>query len=578
MSTIATFISPPAVSPNLVWDSRGDLLPLTPHPRVEREADVAAIVVSRNRPDLAAQMLRQLQAMGPGLRMDTYLVEMGTDPAKCSAECTFHYDDPQFRGKCYGHNVGLRIARANARYRYYWILMNDLIFEDGVDTIGELVRVADAHPEIAVLSPSEPTSSYEDARPRERGDCHLVSTCDYLALLVRAECVDTTGFLNPAFKYCWGAIHELAYKLYRDGCRVAYCDTVTMLHLGGTTYGQAKDTPSRDLYTHRAKEFAARYFMEHYGNDWDEHFSRVLPPDIRENTFRAHRQVWESALRKNARSDSPREGNVLGRIARSIHQVVRSPKETRESLRAQIDALHPWYYDVEIGGLRVIPGIGSRQSAEELQGRVTYRTVLLVDRVAERFDFRGKRLLDVASNCAYWSARYAERGAVELTAIEGRADYVRQGELYWKHNTFLPEGAYRFIQGNVMAGDTWEQARERGPFDFTLCCGILYHVPDYRKLLKYIASCTREAVLIDTRVEPEERLVEEPGGWCFDAIIETREKIVPRLEGLTDTMRELGFEVEQIQPPDGPVPDGLQGPDDYSQGHRVTLLCRRKPA
>ncbi len=542
---------------------------------MEREADVAAIVVSRNRPDLAAQMVRQLQVMGQNLRMDTYVIEMGSDPEKRSPDCTFHYDDPDFRGKCYGHNVGLRIARANARYRYYWILMNDLIFEEGVDTIGELVRIADANPEIGILSPTEPTSSYEGAQPQAKGDHHLVSTCDYLALLVRADCVDQVGFLNPTFKYCWGAIHELAYKLNSQDYRVAYCDHVTMLHLGGTTYGQAKNTPPRDEYKRRAKQFAARYFVEHYGNAWDELFSRVLPAGIKENTFRRHRQIWEAGQRPASDADLGNSQRVFGKIARSLHWVVRPSKDSREDLKTQIDALHPWYYDVEIGGLRVIPGIGSRQSAEELQGRVDYRTHLLVDEIEKRYDFRGKRLLDVASNCAYWSARYAERGAIALTAIEGRADYVRQGELYWKHNRFLPEDACRFIQGNVMAEETWQQVQPHAPFDFTLCCGILYHIPDYRSLLKMLSEHTREAVLIDTRVDSEECVVEEPGGWCFDAIVETREKIVPRLDGITDTMGDLGFTVERIQPPSIPVPQGLQGPDDYSQGHRVTLFCRR---
>ena len=152
MSTIETIAPAPKSSRCDVWDERGELVPLTPAPAVEHEADVAAIVVSRNRPDLVDGMVRQLQDTGRHLTMDIYVVEMGTDADKLSTHCSLRYDDPDFRGKCYGHNVGLRLARARGRYRYYWILMNDLIFEEGPDVIQELVDVADANPTIAILS------------------------------------------------------------------------------------------------------------------------------------------------------------------------------------------------------------------------------------------------------------------------------------------------------------------------------------------------------------------------------------------------------------------------------------------
>ncbi|MBN1674478.1 MAG: hypothetical protein JXR37_25745 [Kiritimatiellae bacterium] len=560
-----------------VWDEAGQLRPLVPAPPVDEKADVAAIIVNRNRADLTDALVGQLQSMAENLRMDVFVVEMGSEGDGISRHGSFHYADADFRGKCFGHNVGLRVARATAKYRYYWILMNDLVFEDGVDAVGELVRIAEANPDIAIISPTETAGACPWGKPVPGRTHRTVPTCDYLCLLVRAEAVEKVGFLNPDFKYCWGAIHELAYKLYTRDWRVAYCDKVTVRHLGGTTYGKAAKTASRAEYQKKAKAFAARYFVEHYGTDWDDVFTRALPEELNWFSFRNTRGQWEAGdVQPPARRNLLRR--LVRRARREVKRLLRVARALSRSgrLRRQIDSLNPWYYNVSIGGLEVVPGIGSKQSAEELINRVAYRSRLLVDRVQQKYDVEGKRILDIASNCAYWSARYAERGARSLLAVEGRIDYVRQGLLYWDNNRFMPRGAYRFLHGNVMAHDTWDQIRLEAPFDFTLCCGILYHVPAYRRLIEDIASVTTEAILIDSRVSDSgEKLIEEPGGHCFDAIVETRVKLRPNVDSLFEVLRRVGFEPLSLGSA-GPVPVGLRGADDYEAGNRIALLALRK--
>ncbi|MBI4833059.1 MAG: methyltransferase domain-containing protein, partial [Candidatus Lindowbacteria bacterium] len=489
-----------------IWDEDGELVPLNPPPAVKHKADVAAIIVSRNRPDLVDPMVAQLKKMGRGLSVDIYVIEMGSEPEKVSQYASLNYDDKDFRGKCYGHNVGLRFARSKGSYRYYWILMNDLVFEDDVDTLGEMVRIAEADPKLAILSPTEPEGPYVACKPRAGSDYHLVTTCDYLALLVRASTVHDVGFLNPDFKYSWGAIHQLAFKHYSKGWQVAYCDRVTMKHLGGTTYGKVKGTVSRDEYQWRAKEFAARYFVEHYGRKWDEEFSKALPPEIETNNFPIHRQLWESVFEPEEAEFLPKAvpckdafPTIVRTIGDRLRKIVTKTNPTA-SLRQRIEDLHPWYYDVTIGGIKVTPGIGSKETPEQLIGRTRYCARLWVDEVAKRYNFKGKRLLDIGSNCGYYSARYAELGAASLVAVEGRADSVKQGWLYWNNNEFMKHGAYEFMHGNIVKNETWKQIKQRAPFDFTLCCGILYHIPDYEKVLRNAASVTREAMLIDTRV------------------------------------------------------------------------------
>lgn len=253
-------------------------------------------------------------------------------------------------------------------------------------------------------------------------------------------------------------------------------------------------------------------------------------------------------------------------------------KLTGIALRAQLDRLNPWFYKLEIGGEPITPGIGVDTPPEHLVQRHEYRRPLLVDETLKRYNFAGKRLLDIACNCGYWSSIYARQGAAGYLGVEARDRVVEQAWVHWQHGQFLPEGAYQFLHGNVMDEAVWDTIRAEAPFDFTLCGGILYHVTDYRWLLDQIAGVTREMLLVDTRVEPEEKQVDEPGDLKFNGVpnagTEAITKTVPRLDLLTAHLKQLGFNVERVKP-NAKIPDCLWGPDDYNRDLRVTLFCRR---
>jgi hypothetical protein len=279
-----------------IWSEEGWLSQLNSVSAGERTADVAAIIVNRDRPDLVDELLEQLRGMGRNLVIDVFIIEMGSDPAHLHEDHTYYYSDEEFRGKCFGHNVGLRIARHTGQYRYFWILMNDVRFDPDIDAIQQLIDTSDKFPDIAILSPTELDSLYPASRPDKSKEFHVVSTCDYLGFLLRAKAVDEVGFLNPVFKYSWGAIHEYSYFLYKNKYRIAYSDKVVMKHLGGTTYGKTKNTISRESYQENAKAFCTNYFRDTYGDDWDDKLSSVLPEDIQINTFKLHRKYWENEV------------------------------------------------------------------------------------------------------------------------------------------------------------------------------------------------------------------------------------------------------------------------------------------
>jgi hypothetical protein len=245
-------------------------------------------------------------------------------------------------------------------------------------------------------------------------------------------------------------------------------------------------------------------------------------------------------------------------------------------LQKKIDGLNPWFYPVTIDNINVVPGIGSTWNAKKLTNRIKYRHKLLVHEVTRRYNFKDKSILDLACNCAYWSAIYAKYGASFVFGVEGRPKVCQQAKLYWDHNKFLPKEKYSFICGNVLDPQVWGIINSYKQFDVTLCAGILYHIPKYRDLLRRITSITREIIIIDTRVGPStEQPIAEPGDLCFNAIEQTRVKTIPYLPNIIKCLDEANFSCE-VLPVTFKSPPGLRDQDDYNEKRRVTILARRK--
>ena len=91
---------------------------------------VAILVVSRNRPDLATATMAQLRRVVQTPH-DVYLVECGTERDKLIPESTLVYHDPGFAtGKAWCHRLAFEYAKLRGRYRYFWLMMNDLVLEE----------------------------------------------------------------------------------------------------------------------------------------------------------------------------------------------------------------------------------------------------------------------------------------------------------------------------------------------------------------------------------------------------------------------------------------------------------------
>lgn len=258
---------------------------------------IAAILVSRNRPDLVEDTVQFVR--GNSKDVELCVVESGTDQDKLTEHTTIWYDDPDYRGKVLAHNIGMHYMLMNREYDYFWFFMNDTPFQTTSFDVGKkLASILQKNPHIGALSPTSISDGYASSHPQGSKKPRVVTTTDYLNLMVPAQVVKDVGFLNPDFNYSWGAIHEYSYKLYQLGLAVAYTDQVTYKHLGGSTYTNKTNTIKREDYKQRAKEFAAQYFVKEYGNDWDKKFWETANReyDIEVNTYELHRAFWEKAL------------------------------------------------------------------------------------------------------------------------------------------------------------------------------------------------------------------------------------------------------------------------------------------
>lgn len=234
-------------------------------------------IVNRNTPELAENQKRQIELMATRI------------PSLDNEIIIYNCDEEPFQGKLMGHYRALQEHRDKS-CDYYWFNHPDLSFAIDMDCLSKLLTAMEKNPWVAVISPTEDKSFYPDMY-KKGYKWHPVSACNYLSLLIRGSIIEKLGFMNPDFTYCWGAIHEYSYKVYKNGWGVVYCDIAKMHHFGGTTYGK-KDTISIETYHKNAREFARDYFVNNYGKNWDKEFAKVLPSAVM-NTFSIAKKNWE---------------------------------------------------------------------------------------------------------------------------------------------------------------------------------------------------------------------------------------------------------------------------------------------
>jgi len=277
---------------------------------------VAIILMNRDLPEQTDRLYAEVAAQGTGLEKKIFVIEAGSAPERRSRHMTHWYEDDPYRGRYFAWNAGLEIAAAERDWDYYWFLANDISFRAEEDALSELVAVMEAEPRLALIGPAEPEADdYEGCFPQPGRRWHKASTVHGLAHLIRGQAIREVGYANPEFHYSQGAGTEMTYRFYREGWSCGYSDRVSLWHQGASTYGNVVPI-SRHEYLRLAREFACSYFVEKYGENWDEQFSSVLPVDVEINTFPIQREIWERPMTPEYR---PPKWRVIGsRIKRAL--------------------------------------------------------------------------------------------------------------------------------------------------------------------------------------------------------------------------------------------------------------------
>lgn len=140
---------------------------------------------------------------------------------------------------------------------------------------------------------------------------------------------------------------------------------------------------------------------------------------------------------------------------------MKTAKQTAKhaGLREQIDALGPWFHNMDIDGERTAPD-------HFLGDYPAFKFARFAHALPE--DMSGMSVLDIGCNAGFYSITMAERGAAEVIGIDSDPRYLAQARFAAER---LGHPQIRFEQLSV-----FDVAKLGRRFDFVIFMGVLYHL------------------------------------------------------------------------------------------------------
>ena len=254
---------------------------------------ICTVISHRNRPDLADALFNRVKELSKTVSNRVLIVDCGGDPYNRTANPCYWYPDPEFKdGKIRGHIEGVKLLGLD--YDYYWLLHPDLTFNDD-EALMKLLKVMCENPEIGLLSPT--FNGQYSGNYIGDGDWHPVACVDYLSLLIRGDALREVGVLDGDFKYSVGADLDYGYRMWKHDWSVGFCDTSTMRHMGGTTYGApGTGTISRREYVVNSGLNVFSVLSRKYGESWGEHMNDAIPEYVTGNQIMF---CWDNRGKRN---------------------------------------------------------------------------------------------------------------------------------------------------------------------------------------------------------------------------------------------------------------------------------------
>lgn len=136
----------------------------------------------------------------------------------------------------------------------------------------------------------------------------------------------------------------------------------------------------------------------------------------------------------------------------------RGSRYTADELRRQVEALGPWFHDIDLGeGVRTAPNHPLGNFLEEIWAHV--------GRYLPE-DLTGSTVLDIGCNAGFYSQQLRRRGA-NVLGIDHDERYLSQARFAAEVNGLDIE--YRLM-------DTYDVDRLQQRFDYVLFMGVFYHL------------------------------------------------------------------------------------------------------
>ena len=135
------------------------------------------------------------------------------------------------------------------------------------------------------------------------------------------------------------------------------------------------------------------------------------------------------------------------------------PVTREEKLKERIEALAPWFHNIELGGIRTAP--------DHFLGDYPNFKFRRFEAILPE-ELTGKTVLDIGCNAGFYSFEMMRRGASRVVGIDGDDRYLEQA---------------RLVAGELGFGDcefrnlsVYDVARLGERFDFVIFMGVLYHL------------------------------------------------------------------------------------------------------
>ena len=212
--------------------------------------------------------------------------------------------------------------------------------------------------------------------------------------------------------------------------------------------------------------------------------------------------------------------------ARRARRLVRPESEWGDpALRAQIDALGPWFHNIDLRGTptKIRSAVGEPLSYPQA----------LWDAIAPHLpNLRGKTVLDIGANAGFFSLECKRLGADRVVGVD-----INQGTT----GDFVAQARFAAAQLGVEIEYRHQDFRkiEDGPFDLVLFLGVLYHLDDPIQGLSAAARLARHALVVESFATAGHRPVVEftPSGTYGD--VTTR--CIPSAGFIEHRLHEEGF-------------------------------------